>query len=83
MRKQLGLDRPLPEQFLNYLGALAKGDFGTSLTTGQPVLQELLTRLPASIEMVLLALVTACAIALPLGVMAATRPGSSMTSSAA
>ena len=49
---------------------------GLSLTTGQPVLQELLARLPASLEMVFLALLLACAIALPLGVLAATRPGS-------
>jgi peptide/nickel transport system permease protein len=76
VRQQLGLDKTLPEQFLRYVGGLARGDFGTSLTTGQPVLQELLARLPASIEMVLLALTMACAIALPLGVMAATRPGS-------
>ncbi len=76
VRKQLGLDRTLPEQFFIYVGGLFRGDFGTSLTTGQPVLQELVTRLPASIEMVLLALFTACAVALPLGVMAATRPGS-------
>jgi len=76
VRKSLGFDKPLPEQFLRYVSALAQGDFGSSLTTGQPVLQELLTRLPASIEMVLLALLVACAIALPLGVMAATHPGS-------
>jgi ABC-type dipeptide/oligopeptide/nickel transport system permease component len=76
VRKQLGLDRSLPEQFFLYVRGLLRGDFGTSLTTGQPVLQELLTRLPASVEMVLLALCVACAVALPLGVMAATRPGS-------
>lgn len=76
VRQQLGLNRSLPEQFFLYVGGLLRGDFGTSLTTGQPVLQELLTRLPASVEMVLLALVVACAIALPLGVMAATKPGS-------
>jgi peptide/nickel transport system permease protein len=76
VRHQLGLDKTLPEQFLLYVAGLSRGDFGTSLTTGQPVLQELMTRLPASIEMVLLALALACAIALPLGVMAATRPGS-------
>ncbi len=76
VRAQLGLDKPLPEQFLRYLGALLRGDLGLSLTTGQPVLQELLQRLPASLEMVLLALLTACAVALPLGVLAATRPGS-------
>ena len=76
VRRQLGLDRPLPEQFLHYVAGLARGDFGLSITTGQPVLQELLTRLPASIELVLIALVLACAVAIPLGVAAASRPGS-------
>lgn len=76
VRRQLGLDRPLPEQFVSYVAALLRGDFGTSITTGQPVLQELLTRLPASIELVLIALTLACAVALPLGVAAASRPGS-------
>lgn len=76
VREQLGLNAPLIEQFWRYLGALARGDLGLSLTTGQPVLQELLARLPASLELVLLALVFACAVALPLGVLAATRPGS-------
>lgn len=76
VRAQLGLDKPLVEQFFRYVADLARGELGTSLTTGQPVLNELLTRLPASIEMVLLALALACAIALPLGVLAATRPGS-------
>jgi len=76
VRAQLGLDKPLLEQFFLDLGALARGDMGLSLTTGQPVLQELMARLPASLEMVLLALLLACAIALPLGVLAATRPGS-------
>ena len=76
VRRQLGLDRPLPEQFFRYIADLAGGDFGLSLTTGQPVLQELLARLPASLEIVLLALLFACAVAIPLGVAAATRPGS-------
>jgi peptide/nickel transport system permease protein len=49
---------------------------GLSLTTGQPVAQELIARLPASLELVFLALLLACAIGLPLGVLAATRPGS-------
>ncbi len=76
VRVQLGLDKTLPEQFVRYLADLARGDLGISITTGQPVLQELATRLPASIEMVLLALLVACAVALPLGVLAATKPGS-------
>jgi peptide/nickel transport system permease protein len=76
VRAQLGLDRPLLEQFFRYVAALARGDMGLSLTTGQPVAQELIARLPASLELVFLALLLACAIGLPLGVLAATRPGS-------
>ena len=76
IRRQLGLDRSWPEQFLLYVQGLSRGDLGVSLTTGQPVLQELLARLPASLELVLIALVLSCAVAIPLGVMAATRPGS-------
>ena len=76
VRAQLGLDKPLLEQFFLYVAGLARGDMGLSLTTGQPVAQELLARLPASLELVFLALLLACAIALPLGVLAATRPGS-------
>ena len=76
VRAQLGLDKPLVEQFFRYCAGLARGDLGLSLTTGQPVLTELLQRLPASLELVLLALVLSCAVAIPLGVLAATRPGS-------
>ena len=76
VRRALGLDRSMPEQFLRYVSDIARGDFGISLTTGQPVLQELLARLPASLEIVLLALLLSCAVAIPLGVLAATHPGS-------
>jgi ABC-type dipeptide/oligopeptide/nickel transport system permease component len=76
VRRQLGLDRPLVAQFFGYVGNLLRGDLGLSLTTGQPVLQELLARLPATLEVVLLSLLVACALALPMGVLAATRPGS-------
>ncbi|MCS6766056.1 MAG: ABC transporter permease [Candidatus Protistobacter heckmanni] len=76
MREKLGLNRSMPEQFVLYVRDLAKGDWGNSLTTGQPVLTELQTRLPASIELTLCALVLAVVVAIPLGVMAATRPGS-------
>lgn len=76
IRVKLGLDRPLWVQFFDYVGAILQGDFGTSLTTGQPVAQELLTRLPASVELTGLGLVLALILALPLGVWAATRPGS-------
>ncbi|CAO3427375.1 ABC transporter permease [Azospirillum endophyticum] len=76
IRHSLGLDRPLPVQFASYVAGLARGDFGTSLTTGQPVGAEILQRLPASVELTLAGLVLALLIAVPLGVAAATRPGS-------
>jgi len=76
IRVRLGLDKSLPEQFVYYVRDLARGDLGTSLTTGQPVLRDLGTRLPASLELTLAALLLAVGVALPLGVLAATRPGS-------
>lgn len=76
IREKLGLDQPLLVQFFRYLGDLARGDLGTSLTTGQPVLQEIATRLPASAELTLVGLLFAILVAVPLGVVAATRPGS-------
>lgn len=76
VRRQLGLDRPLFVQFFHYLADLARGDLGTSLTTGQPVLAEITTRLPASAELTLVGLLLSILVAVPLGVMAATRPGS-------
>lgn len=76
MRKKLGLDRSLPEQFLIYLGDLAHADLGNSLVTGQPVFNDLIERLPASMELTIVAFLVAAGIALPLGVLAATRPGS-------
>jgi len=76
IRVKLGLDRSLPEQFVLYVRDLARGDLGRSLTTGQPVTRDLISRLPASLELTLCGLVLALALALPLGVLAATRPGS-------
>lgn len=76
IRVSLGLDRSLPEQFLVYLGELLRGDLGNSLTTGQTVLSDLLTRLPASLELTLAGLLFALTLALPLGILAATRPDS-------
>jgi len=76
IRKKLGLDKPLIEQFFRYANDLAHGDFGNSLTTGQPVATEIRNRLPASAELTLLGLFVSVAIAIPLGVLAATRPGS-------
>ncbi|MEC9431713.1 MAG: ABC transporter permease [Pseudomonadota bacterium] len=75
-RAKLGLDRSMPEQFLMYCWDLLRGDLGQSLSTGQPVMDELARRLPASLELTLTALLISCGVAVPLGVLAATRPGS-------
>src|SRR6187551_2984717 len=74
VRKTLGLDKPLPEQFVRYIADLVHGNLGNSLTTGQPVATEIRNRLPASAELTLLGLLLSVSIALPLGVIAATRP---------
>src|SRR4029077_7988987 len=71
-----GLDKPLYLQFIHYVSDLARGDLGNSLTTGQPVAHEIKTRLPASAELTLLGLIVSMAIAVPLGILAATRPNS-------
>ncbi|PWK61980.1 ABC transporter permease [Roseicyclus mahoneyensis] len=76
VREALGLDKPLMTQFVLYVGDLARGDLGRSLSTGQPVLTDLAMRLPASLELTLSALILSCLIAIPLGVLAAVRQGS-------
>lgn len=76
IRAAMGLDRPLPAQFLRYVMDLGSGDLGNSLSTGQPVLEELARRLPASLELTFTALLLSCAIALPLGIAAAVHQGS-------
>lgn len=75
-RAAMGLDHALPIQFLHYVQDLLVGDLGNSLSTGQPVVEELTRRLPASLELTLTALLLSCAIALPLGIAAAVNQGS-------
>jgi peptide/nickel transport system permease protein len=76
VRQALGLDRSWVEQFFIYFNNLLHGDLGLSLNTGRPVLEELATRLPASLELTFTGLGLAVLVAVPLGVLAATRPGS-------
>ncbi|RBW50191.1 ABC transporter permease [Marinobacter sp. F3R11] len=76
VRKNLGLDQPMPMQFVTYVGDLLQGDLGVAISTGQTVAQELAKRLPASLELTLAALLLSLVIAIPLGVLAATRPNS-------
>jgi ABC-type dipeptide/oligopeptide/nickel transport system permease component len=76
VREKLGLNKSLPEQFWIYLKSLSQGDLGNALSTGQPVAKELITRLPASLELVLASLFFAVVIAIPLGIAAARHPNS-------
>jgi ABC-type dipeptide/oligopeptide/nickel transport system permease component len=76
IRKTLGLDKPLPEQFASYVDDLAHGNLGNSLATGRPVVSEIVSRLPASAELTLFGLLISMAIAIPLGILAAVKQGS-------
>src|SRR5437868_7029662 len=78
IRAKLGLDKPLIVQFGRYVKDLSQGDLGNSLTTGQPVVTEIKNRLPASAELTLIGLLVSMLIAVPLGILAATRPGSAI-----
>jgi peptide/nickel transport system permease protein len=75
LRRLFGLNKPLPIQYIDWIGQLARGDLGVSLRTSRPVLPDILTRLPVSAELTVLALVVALAIALPVGVLSALRRG--------
>lgn len=74
IHRQLGLDDPLPLQFLRYLGNAAHGDFGTSFVTGQPVMPAILERLPATALLALGAIVVYLALGGVLGVVGAVKP---------
>lgn len=71
LRRQLGLDRPLLEQYGDFLAGAITGDLGTSLRTGTPVSAQIAERLPATFELALAAMLVAIALALPLGIAAA------------
>jgi peptide/nickel transport system permease protein len=73
LRAKLGLDRPIYIQYWEWLGKVGRGDLGESLWTRRPVVEELLRRLPVSLELGLLALFFSILIALPIGVLAAVR----------
>ena len=75
IRRELGLDRPLPVQYVRYLGDLVTGHLGRSIQTGQPVADDLLRRLPATLELALVTMVVYIALSLPLGVLAAITRG--------
>jgi len=72
-RQRLGLDRPLPEQYVRFLANLARGDLGASIRSKQPVLDELRAAAPATIELTIAATIVFVAVSIPLGVVAASR----------
>jgi len=76
LRHGLGLDLPIHAQYWKWLTGVLHGDLGTSIWTGRPVSGEILARLPATLEITLLALLLALALSFPLGVLAARARGS-------
>ena len=76
MRHRLGLDQPLWVQFGSWLWGVLRFDFGTSLWTGRPVIEELLVRLPLSLELAILATIVSVLLAIPFGMLAAVRQDS-------
>jgi ABC-type dipeptide/oligopeptide/nickel transport system permease component len=75
LRRQLGLDRPLLEQYAGFLGGLVKADLGTSLRTGMPVTEQIIERMPATFELAAAAMMVAMLFSMPLGIAAAVRRG--------
>lgn len=76
LNAELGLDKPVLERFFSYLGDLARFDLGTSFQTRQPVVDMISARMGASLELALAAMLFAALIGVPLGFLAALRPGS-------
>ncbi len=76
LRAQLHLDDPIPVQFVRFLGGVARGDLGNSFWQRLPVIDLVLQRLPATLMLALASIALAGVIAVPLGVLAAARPGS-------
>jgi len=75
-RLQLGLDRPLWVQYLRFMGDLLRGNFGVSVRTHQPILNDTKAYLPATLELVVVAMIIAVIIGIPLGVLSGARKGS-------
>jgi peptide/nickel transport system permease protein len=76
MREELGLNDPLAIQYLRYLGNLLRGDMGRSLTTNAPVMDEIMARFPATLQLTLAAMLFVLVIAIPLGILSAVKRGS-------
>lgn len=75
IERELGLDRPLPEQYVRYLGRVGQGDLGRSLRSRRSVLSEVVDALPTTIQLALAAAIITPILAIPLGVLAAAKRG--------
>ncbi|MFC0339610.1 ABC transporter permease [Paracoccus niistensis] len=75
IREQLGLNDPLPVQYVNWLTAALQGDLGTSLRTGQPVTELILQKLPVTLQLGVMAILIALVIGIPAGIISAVRKG--------
>jgi peptide/nickel transport system permease protein len=73
LRRSMGLDRPLPEQYLHYLVGLLRGDLGRSIRNQRPVADDLKDFFPATLELTLASMVLCLAVGLPLGIISAVR----------
>jgi peptide/nickel transport system permease protein len=82
LRRRLGLDRPLTEQYGQFLRGAIMGDLGTSFRTRQPVTTQILERMPATLELAAAAMLVAVCVAIPLGIAAAVRRGTFVDHSA-
>ncbi|HWT83946.1 MAG TPA: ABC transporter permease, partial [Candidatus Methylomirabilis sp.] len=78
MRQELGLDRPLAVQYVNWVGRALRGDLGRSVRTHEAVSEALAARLPVTIELAAVALGIALLIAIPVGIISATQPNSKL-----
>src|SRR3546814_16814006 len=76
MRRNLGLDQPLPYQYLYFLGNVVTGDFGRSFASSEPALRLILDRLPATLELASVALLLSVVVGVPLGMFAGFHSGS-------
>jgi peptide/nickel transport system permease protein len=77
-RQKLGFDKPLPVQYLNFLGGLVRGDLGMSIRSRKPAVNLVLERLPATLELTIFAMIISTLIAIPIGIISATKRGTGL-----
>ena len=76
LRASLGFDRPLPIQYVDFVGNALTGDFGLSIRHRQPAMDMVMERMPATIQLTITTLLISLCIAIPLGILSATHPNS-------